>query len=65
MVLPEEVESLVAAMWQLLEDMGKEGQCVCLEAKARARIAFEPFREDDDDIPMTLEDAERVITKGG
>lgn len=41
----EDIDRLVAAMDQLLDDMGHDGLCVCLAAKAQARIAFEPFTE--------------------
>ncbi len=34
---PEQVDALAWAMWQLLDDMGEEGTCVCLAAKALAR----------------------------
>ena len=48
-------------MWQLLDDMGKDRMCVCLAAKAQARIAYEPFitdieRDVCEDL-MTLEAA--------
>jgi hypothetical protein len=39
----QEVLELADAMWQLLDDMGKDGLSVCLAAKAQARIAYEPF----------------------
>jgi len=60
--LPIPTLELAEAMWQLLDDMGKNGLCVSGFAKARARIAFEPFiSEKDDLLPnpewMTLERA--------
>lgn len=60
----EEVEALIEAMTQLLDDMGPYGTCVCVAAKAQARIAWEPFRDDGLDMDpyfMTLADAQRVI----
>lgn len=45
MATEEEVQELADAMWQLLDDMGKNGQSVCLLAKIDARIAYEPFRD--------------------
>jgi hypothetical protein len=58
----EQVESLEEAMWQLLDDMGADGHCVCPFAKARARIAFEPFVGDElMSNWMSLEDAKRVV----
>lgn len=43
---PLEVRLLADAMWQLLDDMGADGKCVCGLAKAQARIAYEPFADD-------------------
>jgi hypothetical protein len=60
----DDVCALVDAMYLLLDDMGKSGQCVSLFAKAKARIAFEPFRVPDDDAGeflMTLADAEKIV----
>ena len=37
---PEQVQALAEAMWQLLDDMRMSGLCVCLLAKAEARIAY-------------------------
>lgn len=53
----EQVIELADAMDQLLDDMGETGQGVCLYAKAKARIAFEPFRHDDahtDDFTLAV-----------
>lgn len=60
----QEVLDLADAMWQLLDDMGKNGLSVCLAAKAEARIAYEPFvtdaeRELCNDL-MSLEEALEV-----
>jgi hypothetical protein len=57
----EECEALVSAMDQLLDDMGHSGQCVCLAAKAQARVAFEPFRDHDGSFMMSLEEAQRIL----
>ena len=60
----EQIEALAAAMDQLLDDMGKTGQSVCLAAKAQARVAFEPFRDkddQDDDWLMPLDVAEEIL----
>ena len=60
-----EWESLRDAMWQLLDDMGEHGTSVCLQAKAEARIAFEPFiLEDEDEGLMSLEEARRIVLAG-
>lgn len=57
-----EVEQLVEAMDNLLDDMGKEGQSVCGFAKAFARVAFEPFRNAANGPPeYTLETAQQVL----
>lgn len=57
----DQLRELVDAMGQLLDDMGRDGQSVCLHAKAKARVAYEPFRESDYDPGMTLEEAQRII----
>jgi hypothetical protein len=41
----ESVEKLATAVWQVLDDMGKDGQSCCLGAKAQLRVAFEPFMQ--------------------
>lgn len=59
----KEVEALSDAMWQLLDDMGSNGQSVCLAAKASARIAFEPFRDKSEEEYsdwMSLSEAFRI-----
>lgn len=48
---------LAEAVWQILDDFGRDGLSVCGAAKARLRIAYEPFREDDDALEFTLEEA--------
>lgn len=58
----ELAEALADAMNQVLDDMGKTGQSVCLYTKAKARIAWEPFRDHTaDEYIMTLEDAQEII----
>ena len=66
--LEYQVDMLVDAMWQLLDDMGKNGTCVCLAAKAKARVAFEPFFQKLDEIDtdlyddwMSFEEAKKII----
>jgi hypothetical protein len=49
------------ALWQLLDDMGRDGVHVCLAAKAQARIAFEPFRNDDSPLDWPLAEAEKIM----
>jgi hypothetical protein len=60
----QEVLDLADAMWQLLDDMGKNGLSVCLAAKAQARIAYEPFITDIEravcEDLMPLDEALRV-----
>jgi rubrerythrin len=61
---PDHVAALVDAMDQLLDDMGATGKCVCLYAKAQARIAFEPFRTADHTTEFTLEAANQIVARG-
>lgn len=59
-----ELIPLIEAMSQLLDDMRDGGQCVCLAAKAQARVAYEPFRhmvDDDGDGLMSLAEAEKIV----
>lgn len=59
----QQVEDLADAMWQLLDDMAATGSSVSGLAKAKARIAYEPFldtRETFDDW-MTLEQAQAIV----
>ncbi len=57
-------EALADAMGQLLDDMGADGQSVCLYAKAKARIAYEPFCDHADWEPgMSLERAQRIVNR--
>lgn len=59
----DDVEALADAMCVLLNDMGENGKSVCGLAKAKARIAFEPFRLDDCGELMDLEAAERIVAE--
>ncbi|GJD74522.1 hypothetical protein MKK50_15795 [Methylobacterium sp. J-043] len=60
-----EIDALADAMWQCLDDMGAQGQGVCLASKAKARVAYEPFRVDADGeeapVDYPLEEAERTL----
>ena len=57
-----QVIALADAMDQLLDDMGKDGTSVCLYAKAKARIAFEPFIDPESvEFYMSLDEAKRIV----
>lgn len=58
-----QVSDLAEAVWQMLNDMHPGGQSVCLFAKAKARVAYEPFRDEPEaEIGiMTLADAEDLL----
>ena len=59
----DNVRELADAMDQLLDDMGEKGQSVCLYAKAKARIAFEPFRDPEDHTDdFTLAQAKQIVS---
>lgn len=59
-----DVYEIAAALHQLLDDMGKGGLCVCLYAKARARIAIEPFRGNEDFAGLiSLDEARRIVAE--
>lgn len=61
----EQVRALAEAMGDLLDDMGKDGLSVCGLAKARARLAWEPFKVDDTgeayEPEYPLEEARRTV----
>ena len=58
------VRELADAMDQLLDDMGRNGTSVCLAAKAKARVAFEPFMEPDAaELYMPLDEAKRIVAE--
>jgi hypothetical protein len=50
---PDQIQALVEAAWQCLDDMGRDGTDVCLGAKALLRVAIEPFN--DPASPMGLD----------
>lgn len=56
-----EMRALLAAVWQVLDDMGAEGLSVCPAAKAQLRVAFEPFRGDDDPCDYDLDEARHLV----
>lgn len=59
----KEISDLADAMAQLLDDMGEHGQSVCLAAKAQARVAYEPFVEEDYTPDMPLLEAQRIMSE--
>lgn len=56
-------EELADAVWQILDDMRHDGTSVCPAAKARLRIAFEPFIDENADMTdiITLEAAQQIM----
>lgn len=62
-----QVQALADAMWQVLDDMGADSRSVCPATKARARIAYEPFRfvndDGDDGLDMPLSEAEAILAE--
>lgn len=63
-----EVRAIVDAAWQVLDDMGADGQSCCLAAKAQLRVAIEPFVPGvggDEDLPMDwpLSEAQAILTR--
>jgi hypothetical protein len=59
----QQIDNLVDATWQLLDDMGKDGLSVCAAAKAKARVAIEPFKYIDNEFEMTLDDAIAILKR--
>lgn len=60
----EQINALIEAMDQLLDDMGIDGRSVCLFAKAQARVAFEPFLDRECvEYVMPLEEALKVLAE--
>lgn len=59
----EQVRDLAEAVWQALDDMGREGRGVCAYTKARLRLAYQPFHVPDNDgeMDMSLQDAQQII----
>jgi hypothetical protein len=63
-VLLDKVDSLAESMLQLLDDMGVNGTGVCLAAKAKARIAYEPFKEPGvEEFIMSLDEAKKIVAE--
>ncbi len=62
-----QVQALADAMWQVLDDMGADSRSVCTATKARARVAYEPFRftddNGDDGLDMPLVEAEAILAE--
>jgi len=60
--LRQQVEELVDAMEQLLDDMGALGNGVSLYAKAKARVAFQPFCDPEaEEYLMPIGEANRIV----
>ncbi len=59
----EQIDALADAMCCVLNDMGDDDAdlSVCPYVKAKARVAFEPFRSEDDGELMDFEKAQVVI----
>lgn len=64
----EQIQALSDAVWQMLDDMGKDGYACCGYAKAQARVAYEPFRVAESAEPgeelvcdLSFEDAKRIV----
>lgn len=60
----DEIEALADAMSGVLDDMGPSNQSVALYTKAKARLAYEPFKQlldDDYDGYMPLAEATRIV----
>lgn len=59
-----EVQDALNALEQLLDDMGVNGLWVSQLAKAKARVAIEPFLDQDPEYLthlMSLEEALRIV----
>lgn len=62
----EETDALAEAVWQVLDDMGQDGLCCCLAAKAQLRVAYEPFwTEQDEPMDMSLAVARSILDDVG
>lgn len=57
------IHDLVEAVWQVLDDMGKDGNSCCTYAKAQLRIAYEPFRDASWEDWMSLARAKAIINE--
>jgi hypothetical protein len=63
-VSKEQIQALVDAAWQCLDDMSISGHSVCGLAKAQLRVAYEPFASDEDKQYgdwMTYESAKKMV----
>lgn len=60
---PEQIEALADAMAQLLDDMDEHGLAVCGAAKAKARVAYEPWNTEPHEWQpaMRMDAALRVL----
>lgn len=64
MATEDQIAALVDAMDQLLDDMGHTGQSVCLYAKAKARVAFDPFLDPEAvEFVMPLDEAQKILAE--
>jgi hypothetical protein len=52
--------ALLDAVWQVLDDMGKDGLSCCALAKADLRVAYEAFHNPQDPMDYTLEAAQKL-----
>ena len=63
--LSPEVQCLIDAVWQVLDDMGKDGRSCCESTKAGLRFAYEPFVIEGDEFDYPLEEAKEVLRSVG
>ena len=63
-VTEAQITELADAAWHCLDDMGQHGKTVCAAAKAKLRVAYEPFLDAADPADygwMTLAEAEAIM----
>lgn len=60
-----EIKELASAMWQLLDDIGHFAAQPCVAAVAKARLAYEPFHniENDGEMDVSLEEAAKIVAE--
>jgi hypothetical protein len=58
---PQTTAALVDAAWQVLDEMGTQTASCCLLAKAKLRVAVEPFLTDDTPMDWPLAEAKAII----
>ena len=58
---PEQLYKVVNAAYQVMDDMGKDGLSCCGLAKAKLRVALDPFIPRDDEFGFSLKDANKII----